>query len=319
MGDISGKQGKCVVSPFVFTLCLCVAIGFVLIIVPFMTFANIDYAKNVHFGMTAQFFMPQMKKFDSLVYSTKNGKLSSLYVFKSGTKLQTISRGWAETYTSTEVLENGDVFVFPYFYVVDSYVEANGYCPEGCLLEIKDLNQDDYDNFEVNGRKIVGQSYSNGLTLSNSVKYNATSQSFGKNYLALINTGKSANVTFSVNVKSPIYNVSTATPIESCVDVESCKLQKLPKDYFAVVDIQSEQGVTAAIVSLVQQHNDDFRWGFPSLMYVSLILIVIVVGIGQLIYNCVKRNRSQNAYTTVEDPLAQEQEDDPSAAQPSIN
>jgi len=308
MPQTKGEKKGCVLTPFSFTLILCIILGGVLIFEPNMTFESYDYASKLQFDMSAQVFMPQKDKFEALVYSTNNASGAELYVYKPGTELAATEKGWVVQHSVQRVIENGDAFVFPIYYVKNSYMEVDAFGAEGCLLEFKNLNEEEFKSFKPSG-KIHLES---GLTSANVVKYNTTFDSFGKSYAVLLNVGYETNVSFKVNIRSPLYNVSSAPALYTCVGMQTCKLENLPRKYFAVVNIHTDYSSVANSVSLTQQFNDRFRWVFPSVLYAVLVFIVICVGVGQAIFNHMKAKKSSpTAYSTIEDPLEKEN--------PSIN
>jgi len=299
------KGSKCILSPFTFALILCFVLGLVLVLVPIYTFKSEEYAKKVHFDMTSQFFVPQKGRYDAFEYSSSNGFKSAMYVYKAGTVLQPTETAWLSRYEKTEHLKKGDAIVIPFYYVVGSFMEVEVDGDQGCHVEFKNLSQEEYDEYHPSGTVHVKSGVETEY-----IKLNYTFSTFGKNYGVVENTGADGNVTFSLHVRSPVYNVSTATPIFTCVNVSECIAQTLPKGCFGVVNYVSSPDLkTPVTVSVTLQRNEMFRWGVPSGMYGALVLIVIIVGVGQLIHNAIKKkNGSGVSYQAVEDPLIDKQE-----------
>jgi len=299
------KGSKCVLSPFAFTVILCFVLGLALVVVPIFTFKSEEYVKKIRFDMTSQFFVPQKDRYDAFEYTTSNASNSALYVFKAGTKLQTSETSWAARREVTEHLKKGDAIVIPFLYVEGSYMEVEVDGDQGCHVDFKNISQEEYEEFHPSGTVHV----KSGAQIQY-LQLNHTFTSFGKSYGVVQNSGADGNVTFKFHIRSPVYNVSSATPIFTCEKVASCTAQTLPRGCFGVVNyVVSPDAKTALTVSVTLMHNDKFRWGFPCGVYGALVLIVVLVGVGQLIVRAIrKKNGSGMTYQEVEDPLIDKQD-----------
>jgi len=307
-----GKQGKCVMTPFIFVTILCVILGFILLVVPLFTFESDYYIKNNHFSSRIQFVAPQIHSYDTIVFEASEKTNTGIYIFPKGyeKKLTATEIFSVQSRTISASLGTGDAAVIDFYYMNQSQMKVDASGGDGCIFEFNLKDFSEYAEYKPTGKVVViSDELSKSPEVQNhnslgSVTYHMTHNytSYGMNYAVLVNKGKKKDVKFSVVVYSPLYNFSSKDALYYCVNESSCKFERLPRGFFALGDISVKEQGKANTVSVCEQYNDYFRWAFPTAIYLLLFFIVLITGIVQCI--CDRRKpRTVGSYSSIEDPI----------------
>jgi len=304
MGKNKKQGSKCLYAPTIFATVICFVLIAIIAVLNHFSLASDYYIHKIEFASDMQFPVTQMHAYDSLVLDTTQKKDTSIYVYKPGhqKKLQPTGRSSTQFHEVNAALSKGDAAVIPFFYVDGSFMEATADYDNGVDLKFKLLTPTEYVDYSPKGkiRKSSDGSVSNGLGGSWNELQNYTS--FGMYYAALENHGVKGKVNFRVTVVNPLFKVGKEGSVEHCANKSSCKVQQLPNDFFAMVNVHVSEANKTNKVTVTEQYRDFMRWQFPLAAYILLVLIPIFT----LLIQCcmLKRGKGKvNSYSAISDPL----------------
>jgi len=301
---------NCKISPFLLVLFICLGLGVVLMVVPIFSFRVKDYVKKEAFLTDLQFGVPQLDYYDTLVYKVSEKTGCSIHIFKEGyeKKLNATTHDLAQVKVIKAKLEKGDAAVIPFHFLPRTHVDLLVTGEDGSELKFNYCDFKNYSTYKSPSKKIITAStekdeVSGGfmnVVLNQTIIY---TDSYGLGYAIVENHGKTGVITFNLMASTPVYNITESDAIAYCVNESSCKLQKLPRNFFALAYIHVEPNSQhQTFVTISEQYRDWVRWTFPSVIYGLLFLTVVVTGIIQLAVNA-RRKKSPSSYSTIQDPL----------------
>jgi len=301
---------KCKLSPFLVVLFICLGLGIVLIVVPIFSFRVQHYVRKEPFLTDLQIGIPQLDYYDTLVFQATDKTGCSIHVFKEGyeKKLNATTHDLAQIKVIKAKLEKGDAAVIPFHFLPKTFVDIHVTADDGAELEFNYCDYANYSSYKSPSKKIVTESnekesVSGGfmnVALEKNFTYNDT---FGTGYSILVNKGKPVHITYNLMATTPVFNITESDAIAYCVNESSCKLQRLPRKFFALAFIHVEANSQHQnFITISEQYRDWVRWTFPSVIYGLLFLTVVVTAVIQLIVNA-RRKKSPTSYSTIQDPL----------------